>query len=499
MATIQASSRDAGPGHEAGAKNGVFATDEPGAPGRSPRRGQSLEIGMSPQEVIRFLQSRESTDYDKNYYTLKRIVSENPAEYSRLARRMPNMSGVFRSGLFEALSASDAALDWESVLELCGTMLDGAGRTESIDSLLDDCGTLLRKNLKPGRIPFELRQNAWSVLDRATKLALSDPSPYESRGSNPSAFIACINSGTGETALAIVQYSVWCYFGLKAGGHAPDRLPEEAKTALESLLGSGGSPLVHAAMGLGFAELMSIDRAWASKRAGTVFVRGHPAGDAAWESYVRNRVHPASFKALFQEYVYRLGATSRLETLEMTADHVVVAHLHCLGDTDVLIDSIIEKKDGALLSYLVRRMGQSASRWPGSGSGADVGAFALRKEVLANPSAGWLFLNKRMADKDRLDMLDRTLAATGGKIDPASLVLEDLKPMASSYPAKTVACVERIASIRKADDGIFSLLAVIYETLQAALETKNAEAERAARRVANALGAYGFERFRRLS
>jgi len=458
-----------------------------------------LETGMSPEEVIRFLQSRESTDYDKNYYALKRIVSESPAEYSRLARRMPNMSGVFRRGLFEALSASDAALDWESVLELCRMMLDDAGSTDGVDSLLDDCGGLLRKNLEPGKIPFELRQKTWGVLRRAAKLALSDPGPREPGRQNPDAFIACMNSGTGQTVLALVQYSVWCYFGLKAGGRAPDRLAEEAKTALESLLGRGRSPLVHAAMGFGFAELMSIDRAWASKHAETVFVRGHPAGDAAWGSYVRNRVHPASFRALFQEYVYRLVATSRRETLEMTADHVVVAHLHCLGNTDVLIDSIVKKKDDALLSYLVRRMGQSANGWPGSGPGADMGAFALRKEVLASPNAGWLFLNRRMADKDRLDMLDGILTATGGKIYPASLVLEDLESMARSYPVKTVACVERIASVRKADDGILALLAVIYETLQAALETKNAEAVRAARRAAGALCAYGFERFRKLS
>ena len=499
MATVQASSRDAKPERKTGAKNGVFAADEPGAPGQSSRHGSSLEIGMSPEEVIRFLQSHESTDYDKNYYALKRIVSAKPAEYSRLARRMPNMSGVFRRGLFEALSASDAALDWKSVLELCGTMLDDAAGTETADSLLEDCGALLRKNLDPGRIPFELRQNAWGVLDRVAKLALSDPGPYEPRGSDPSAFIACVNSGTGQTTLAIVQYSVWCYFGLKAGGRAPGRLPEEAKTALESLLGRRGSPLVHAAVGFGFAELMSVDEAWASKQAGEVFERGHRAGDAAWESYVRNRVHPASFRRLHPEYLYRLGSTSRRETLEMMADHVVVAHLHCLGNTDVLIDSIIEKKDGALLSYLVRRMGQYVHRRPGSGSGADMGAFASRKEVMASPSAGWLFLNKRMADKDRLEMLDGVLAATGGKISPASLVLEDLKPMARSYPVKTVACVERIASVRKADDGIFSLLAVIYGTLQAALETKDAEAVQAVRRAARDLGAYGFERFRKLS
>ena len=252
-------------------------------------------------------------------------------------------------------------------------------------------------------------------------------------------------------------------------------------------------------MGFGFANLASIDRAWASSHAKTIFTREHPSGSAAWESYVWNRAHLDSFDMLYRECLYRLGTTSKQQTLTMTADHVAVAHMNGLK-TDELIDSIINKQKPYLLSHLVRCVGQYASRLAADDvSKAALEAFASRHAIIANPSAGWLFLGNHGTDQTRIDLLQNILSATGGKLDPVGLVIDDLKSMACSHPVDVAECMRKIVSAYKTDDGIIGMLTIIDETLQTAFDTKNAEAVRIVRRVANDLGACGFEQFSKFS
>ena len=461
----------------------------------------SLEDDMSAEEVIRFLQSYESTTYsDKNCYKFKYMVSRNPLEYCRLAKDMHKIPSAFLRGFFDILSDSNIKPDWEPVLELCRLSLNSTWDDRDLDYLLNGCGNMLRKNLEPGKIPFKFRQNVYIILDRATKLALSSPSSYEeSRGVDVGAFNECINSGIGQTTLAIIQYSFWCSCGLKAGDNGPDRLVPEAKSALESMLNQRPSDFVHAAMGFGFASLVSLDRAWALSHAKTIFTREHPSGSAAWESYVWNRAHLDSFDMLYRECLYRLGATSKLQTLTMTADHVAVAYLNGLK-TDELIDSIINKQKPSLLSHLVRRVGQYASRLAADdASKAALEAFVSRRAIMANPSAGWLFLSNHGTDQARLSLLRNILSATGGKLDPVGLVIEDVKSMACSRPVDVAECMRKIVSAYKNDDGIIGMLTIIDEALQTAFDTKNAEAVRIVRRVANDLGAHGFDQFDKFS
>ena len=451
---------------------------------------------MSPEEVIQYLESHKD-EFDDNYHEFRRSVSRNPSEYCRLASRMLDMPALFLRAFFDELSDADAALDWEPVLELCGLLMDDDASLV-FDSLLDDCGNMLQKNLASDKIPFRLRGKVWNVLDRATQIVLSRYGQHREYSKPGDAFNSCINSGTGQTTLAIVQYAAWCHRGLARGGE-PGRLVDEARSALESLLDRHKSNYVHAAMGFNFAVLVSLDEAWASKRANGIFEHGHSSGAAAWEAYVQSCVRQTSFEMLYEEYLYRFDAVSDPGTLKMMSDHVAVAHLDGLEKTDALIDSIIEKGSPGLLSHLVEFIGQYARKLSSEDLKADMGAFASREEVSKTPSAGWLFLNRHADNGARLALLDRVLVATEGKIEPAHLVIEDLKSTSRSHPVETARCVRKIVSVLQTGDGVHVVPGIIDETLQAILEAKDADAERIVNQVANELGAYGFEQFRKFS
>ena len=291
---------------------------------------------LSPGEVIEFLASWQPVDeatwgFSPSIEGLGRdfqaAVAERAGDFAAIADRVealdPTYVRSFLSGL-EASVKAGASVPWDQPLRLIASVLEHPfDPHEETRNLARDPGwswtrsqaaSLLQQGVadRDNRIPFELREAVWSVLEPLT----CDPNPspgYEAAHGYASMdpFTVSLNVNRGKAMHAVMAYALWCRRELEARGadttEGFDLIPE-VRTVLEQRLDPDSEPslAVRAVYGKWLPWLILLDERWVVANITRILPRASElAGlrDAAWDTYI-SRCQPfdSVYAVLQHEY-----------------------------------------------------------------------------------------------------------------------------------------------------------------------------------------------------
>ena len=274
---------------------------------------------MSVGDVIEHLATWEPgdrTDWDFGPTSeglgraFKGAVTSRAAEFAAVADRMkpldPTYTRHFLSGLEAAVKAG-TSVPWEPPIRLMAFVLDQPFEAEDGSPDRDrDAGwnwargevaTLAQEGVadRDNRIPFELREAIWDVLEPLTR----DPNPtpvYEETfgyGSMDSHTMS-INVNRGKAMHAVMAYALWCRRELESQGidaAAGFDLMPEVREVLEEHLDPALDPslAVRAVYGRWLPWLLLLDEQWVTANIVHILPRSPELAalrDAAWTTYV---------------------------------------------------------------------------------------------------------------------------------------------------------------------------------------------------------------------
>ena len=274
---------------------------------------------LAPGEVIEFLASWQPVDdagwgFSPSIEGLGRnfqaAVAERAGDFAVVADRVealdPTYVRSFLSGLEAAVKAG-TSVPWDQPLRLVASVLEHPfDHHEETPSLDRDSGwrwargqaaSLLEQGVadRDNRIPFELRETVWSVLELLTR----DPNPspeYEAANGYASMdpFTVSLNVNRGKAMHAVMAYALWCRRELEARGAETaagfDLIPE-VRTVLEQRLDPDSEPslAVRAVYGKWLPWLILLDERWVAANIARILPRASELADlrdAAWDTYI---------------------------------------------------------------------------------------------------------------------------------------------------------------------------------------------------------------------
>ena len=478
----------------------------------------------SPKQMIKFLRSYDSQGDLKKFeglrFKFRDSVKKDPAEYAKLAPKIFLCRNEFHSDFLAGLAkAHDKNIDWRSVLRFCRdvTMSPDNLNSSEFEYLIQACADIFRSNLRnnPGGIPHSMRKRVWCILECCTNVIPHDAMRQETyhRGNGPmyDAMTTSINSVTGVTAHAIVQYAAWHYSNTAKDSKDDARLLPGVRSTLDRLLDPNHPQSVsaRAALGYGFAGLFYADKKWATENIETIFTHDEQhgtLGDAAWDSYMANIIYEDVFYSLRQEYEYRIKRLPEdivhTEYQNRLAEHVGVAYLYGMRNSTKILEMLISCASTDVTGKCLETIGLTML----SPDTKNERKLDLRidnllkyKKILSNPSAGWLFVCGG-ADKDRsIRALNKILENTNGAIDPVWRVTEELESYASSHPLETIQCIKKIIHKYKNDSELLLVTRHLDTIFEAILATHDAQAISSMKTAVDSLGRIGLEQFKRFA
>ena len=355
----------------------------------------------SPGEVVAFLASWQPVDDAKWGFShtieglgraFQAAVAERAGDFAAVADRVealdPTYVRSFLSGLEAAVKAG-ASVPWERPLRLIASALerplDPPDETPDLDRdpgwtwTRGQAASLLEQGVadRDNRIPYDLRETVWSVLEPLT----CDPNPspdYEAAHgyTNMDPFTVSLNVNRGKAMHAVMGYGLWCRRELEERGAdtaaAFDLMPE-VRAVLEQRLDPDGeaSLAVRAVYGKWLPWLILLDERWVAANLSRIFPRAPElAGfrDAAWDTYIAwCRPFDSVYGVLEHEYeaaVERIpsGGTVGFADDERT-DAKLGEHLVTLYWRGVLQPSLLERwfefADDHLAERVMRFLGSA--------------------------------------------------------------------------------------------------------------------------------------------
>ena len=325
--------------------------------------------------------------------TFQAIVSDRAAEFAAVANRIETLDPTYvRSflGGFEASVKSGASLRWKQPLRLMASVLEHPFEVE--DDTLDrqrDPGwswtrgqavSLIRAGVadRDNRIPFELREAVWSVLEPLTR----DPNPTPQDEATAAGYSSMdpytesINTNRGKAMHAVMAYALWCRRELEdrdidtAAGF--DLIPE-VRTVLEEHLDPESDPslAVRAVYGEWLPWLILLDERWAVANITRMLPRAAELAvlrDAAWNTYI-GWCPPfnEAYDVLRHEYEAAVERVPSEGTVDFTGDeradaklgeHLVTFHWRgCLQPA--LLERWFERADDELAAQVMDFLGRA--------------------------------------------------------------------------------------------------------------------------------------------
>lgn len=274
---------------------------------------------LAPGNVIEFLASRQPVDdttWDSNPSIeglgreFEAAVTDRAGDFAAVADRItaldPTYVRSFLSGLNAAVKAG-TSLPWDQPLRLIASVIEHPFDYDEQRPNLDrdpgwswargQAASLLQQGLadRDNRIPFELRETVWRVLEPLTR----DPNPapgYEATHgyTNMDPFTMSLNVNRGKAMHAVMAYALWCRRELEArrtGTAAGFDLIPEVRTLLEERLDPDSEPslAVRAVYGKWLPWLILLDERWVVANIARILPRAAELAelrDAAWDTYV---------------------------------------------------------------------------------------------------------------------------------------------------------------------------------------------------------------------
>lgn len=307
------------------------------------------------------------------------VIAARPDDYARVAERFreedPTYIRALFSGLGEALK-ENKTFSWDEPITLADWVVHQ--EFEPDDETLDrgrdpgwrwcrrEISSTIRSGLsdKPNRIPFELRDRIWAIIERLTE----DPNPspqHEERygGENMDPLTLSLNTNRGAAMHTVIEYALWCRRELDSSEQDVsagfDLMPEVAQV-LEIHLDRNLEPslAIRAVFGRWLPWLLLIDENWTNEHLSLIFP-DDPEADAfwwtAWSTYiVWCPPYDSVFRSLrkeYQEAVRRVPSGKKGGTFGNTSpdsklgEHLVTFYWRGLGELDILEEFFANAED----------------------------------------------------------------------------------------------------------------------------------------------------------
>jgi hypothetical protein len=240
------------------------------------------------------------------------VAQRNPLRISRLAPQLRGLRPVYVQWLLHGVQEAireGRSFDWSSLLDLLTWVAAqphevvggrGGGYSDSDPGWVwtrREVAALLERGLNDRgacAMPLQERRRVWEAIAAISEDA--DPTPdHEEQygGHNMDPVTLSLNTTRPKGLQAAIAYAVWLYHALTPGDQQPSaaffvRAPE-VPALLEAHLDPARDPsvAVRAVFGRSFANLLALDRGWATAHAASIFPAEDSAvREAAWGSYV---------------------------------------------------------------------------------------------------------------------------------------------------------------------------------------------------------------------
>ena len=271
---------------------------------------------LSPGEVIEFVADWRpptsaglgpSPSMEGLGRALQQAVTERAADFAAVANRVETLDPTyvrhFLSGL-EAAVRAGTAIAWNQPMQLMASVLEHPFDNHDESPVFDrDTGwrwtrgqvaSLLQEGVadRDNRIPFELRDAVWKVLEPLTRDP--HPSPHDESTYSLDPLTRSINTNRGKAMHAVITYALWCRRELDAQGSDTTQgfdLMPEVRTVLETHLDPDTEPslAVRAVYGKWLPWIILIDEQWSSVNIARLFPptpQHQPLRDAVWNTYI---------------------------------------------------------------------------------------------------------------------------------------------------------------------------------------------------------------------
>ena len=237
----------------------------------------------------------------------REAVSDRATDFAAVANRIeildPTYVRNFLGGLEAAVKAG-TSIPWGQPMRLMASVLEHSFDDHEESPVFDrDTGwrwtrgqvaSLVEQGVadRDNRIPFELRQAVWDVLEPLTRDP--HPSPGDEASESMDPLTRSINTNRGKAMHAVMAYALWCRRELEAHGvdtsKGFDSMPE-VRTVLEEHLDPDIEPslAVRAVYGKWLPWLILIDEQWVSANIARILppTPGHVSlRDTVWDTYI---------------------------------------------------------------------------------------------------------------------------------------------------------------------------------------------------------------------
>lgn len=527
----------------------------------SPKSGAELaEMAEGDMnELFTFLQEwkpsgklREASRNDLAWKLAKQVIAPNPQQFVSQIERFKELDPQFMVWLLRGLKKAldnppdeQSAFSWEPVFAFCGWMVenlrdicehpasDGYSEWSRIcDGIAEliDAGLLAKG---ASNIPLTLRKRVWQLLEPLT----SDPQVTpgfmpDYQGSNMGSYGASINTVRGKALHAVVRYAFW--IRQDAVGNAEafqnfDDMPE-VQQVLEWHINPQRDPssAIRAVYGRWFPHLLHLASEWTLKQIDQIFPED-PAlqwlYEAAWEGYISfNKVGTHVFSVLRRKYIHAvkqlptLNSPSReqSETPRALSNHLLILFWYTLidlGESDSLLEEFFAKASAYPREEFIRQIGwrllygkfevnedlhqrlQKFLEW--RITKAKGSTFSV-EQVSDLKYFSWWFASGKLDDQWAIARLVDVLKLLGA-VDHCSQFFERLESLSSAMPQDAVQCLYLMANGSKASEWFVSYRSDHHHTiLQAALESGDEVAQKAAKDLINRLVALNLGDYREL-
>ncbi len=464
-------------------------------------------------------------------------VERAPDKYSREVEAISNLATPYLWGVLEGFYGAvkqQKALSWGSVLSLAerfvnedhneGEELERFGESYSswarisIARLLGD-GLEGREN----SIPFDLREQVWSVLSRLTDDTEPD-ADHEERygGDNMDPSTLSLNTIRGKVMNNIVKYAQWVQRGRTAEGSEGfsfDDAPE-VRAVLEAHLDPERDPslAIRAVYGRWLPQLYFMDETWVCANLSRILPKGDEKQlllrDAALSAYLAfNQPFDGMLDALDPYYRVAIDspATGTRRRPEALADHLLSFYWRGLIPLDSetsLIRHFFDRSTDGVRSDAIRFAGQALRRTPGDVPEEvldrlkklwewRISELASKSEAigLKEPEQfGWWFISGKLDEAWALQQLLVALRLCK-KSEQSHLVMQRLAERASTDTKDVLEALKLIAEGEE-DAWRVGMWEKEAGDILATAHSGSEEVKEGARSIASLLGARGFLGFR---
>ena len=410
------------------------------------------------------------------------VVSDRAADFAVAANGIealdPTHVRSFLGGLEAAVKAG-ALVPWDQPIRLIASVLEHPFEVE--DDTLDrgrdpgwgwtrgQAASLIQKGVadRDNRVPFELREAVWGVLEPLTRDPNPTPADEETEAgySSVDPLTLSINTNRGKAMHAVMAYALWCRRELDARdidtGAGFDLIPE-VRTVLEEHLDPDSEPslAVRAVYGKWLPWLILLDERWVADNIARILPLAPELAvlrDAVWNTYV-GWCPPfnQAYEVLQHEYEAAVERVPSEGTVDLTgnerADAKLGEHLvtfYWRGcQQPALLERWFERADDELAARVMDFLGRSLNNTEGDIDPEvlqrirqlwDLRLEAIAREPEAHKSEAdafaYTFASAKLDDDWSLASLEITLRP-GGPRWSGHAVIRRLAEIAGTKPAE---------------------------------------------------------------